>query len=193
MADDMKQLRPPDILHLQAAQGWLELGNHAEANAELEKITPQLRAHPDVLQVRRAIYAAAEKWEPAVEVARTIAQVLPDSPFGWIHWAFGLHELKRTEEARSVLLPVLDRFRTEYLMRYNLACYACQLGNLKEAWRWLEKAIDMAVCLSVARGFWNACYPNRQLPLYLGKLDDAQHIKIAEQRVKTEIEEVQAK
>jgi hypothetical protein len=25
-------------------------------------------------------------------------------------------------------------------MRYNLACYACQLGNLKEARQWLEKA-----------------------------------------------------
>jgi len=140
----VKPMELPDTGHLNAAQGWLELGNHVEANAELEKIIPQLRAHPDVLQVRWAIYAAAEKWEPAVEVARTIAQLLPDSPFGWIHCAYSLHELKRTEEARRVLLPVLDRFPTEYLMRYNLACYACQLGNLKEAWQWLEKAIDLS-------------------------------------------------
>jgi hypothetical protein len=59
---------------------------------------------------------------------------------------------------------------------------------------WEKRAKDASVvCLSVARGFWNACYPNRQLPLYLGKLDDAQHVKIAEQRVKTEVEEIQAK
>jgi hypothetical protein len=48
----MKPLEPPDSLHLQAAQGWLELGSHIEANEELEKIAPQLRAHPDVLKVR---------------------------------------------------------------------------------------------------------------------------------------------
>jgi len=58
---------------------------------------------------------------------------------------------------------------------------------------WEKRANDAStVCLSVARGFWNACYPRRQLPLYLGKFDDAQHIKIAEQRVKMEIEEIQA-
>jgi len=49
-------LEPPDSLHLQAAQGGLDLGNHVEANEELERITPQLRAHPDVLQVRWRIY-----------------------------------------------------------------------------------------------------------------------------------------
>jgi hypothetical protein len=29
-------------------------------------------------------------------------------------------------------------------MRYNLACYECQLGNLKEALQWLQLAIDLA-------------------------------------------------
>ncbi len=48
----MKPLEPPDSLHLQAAQDWLELGNHIEANEELEKSTPQLCAHPMVLAVR---------------------------------------------------------------------------------------------------------------------------------------------
>jgi hypothetical protein len=29
-------------------------------------------------------------------------------------------------------------------MRYNLACYCCQLGELEEARRWLHKAIALA-------------------------------------------------
>jgi hypothetical protein len=34
---------------------------------------------------------------------------------------------------------------------------------------WEKRANDASiVCLSVARGFWNACYPRRQLPLYIG-------------------------
>jgi hypothetical protein len=45
----VKPLDLPDIHHLRAAQGWLELGNHLEANEELEKIAPALRAHPSVL------------------------------------------------------------------------------------------------------------------------------------------------
>jgi hypothetical protein len=43
-----------------------------------------------------------------------------------------------------VLLTVVDKFPKEYIIRYNLACYACQLGNLKEARHWLKKAIDLA-------------------------------------------------
>lgn len=36
----MKPLEHPDLHHLRAAVGWLELGKHIEANEELEKITP---------------------------------------------------------------------------------------------------------------------------------------------------------
>jgi hypothetical protein len=45
-------LTNPDAMHFQAAEGWLGLGNHLEANEELEMITPTLRAHPDVLEMR---------------------------------------------------------------------------------------------------------------------------------------------
>jgi hypothetical protein len=48
----LKTLKRPDSLHLQAAQGWLELGDHLETTEELDEITPQMRVHPDVLEVR---------------------------------------------------------------------------------------------------------------------------------------------
>ena len=35
----IKNLEPPDSLHLSAAEGWLGLGNQVEAFEELEKIT----------------------------------------------------------------------------------------------------------------------------------------------------------
>jgi len=57
---------------------------------------------------------------------------------------------------------------------------------------WEKRAQEAsAVCSGVARGFWNACYPDRSLPLYLGKLDDALHMQLAEQRAKTEMKELQ--
>ena len=43
-----------------------------------------------------------------------------------------------------MLLPVVDKFPKEYLMRYNLACYECELGNLKESRAWLEKTFELA-------------------------------------------------
>jgi len=48
----MKPIPPQDAHFLRAAEGWIELGNHLEAFEELERITPQWRAHPDVLKLR---------------------------------------------------------------------------------------------------------------------------------------------
>jgi len=69
-------LQPPDSIHLEAALGWLELGNYPESNEELEKITASLRSHPDVLEVRWQIYAKFKKWE-------------------WIGRGFGQKDLER--------------------------------------------------------------------------------------------------
>ena len=44
--------------HLDAAEGWFGLSDHLTANEELEQITPQLRAHPFVLEMR---YGLASK------------------------------------------------------------------------------------------------------------------------------------
>jgi predicted Zn-dependent protease len=140
----MKPLELHDQRHLEAAQGWFELGNCIESTEELDQITREMGGHPSVLEVRFHIYAAAKKWEYAAEIAKAISEFAHESPFGYIHQAYSLHELKRTQEAWNVLLPVVDRFPKEYIIRYNLACYACQLGNLKEARDWLKKASDLA-------------------------------------------------
>ena len=86
----MKPLEPPDSFHLQAAQGWLELGNHVEANAELEKIAPELRAHPGVLCVRWQIYAAAKKRDACADIGRALVELLPDQSISWINRAYAL-------------------------------------------------------------------------------------------------------
>jgi len=136
----MKSLEPPDSHHLIAADGWLGLGNWQEALLEIERIIPELRLHPDVQEVRWQIQATAKNWEEAICVAREITQRTPELPFGWIHLAYSLHELRRTQEAYGTLKPISERFPEEWLMGYNMACYACQLGNQDEARDWLELA-----------------------------------------------------
>jgi predicted Zn-dependent protease len=140
----IKSLEPPDIHHLNAAEGWLGLGNVSEAEQELTRLTTTVHSHPEVLRVRYHLYAKTKKWSRAAETAEVICGIVPGSPFGWIHLAFALHELRRTREAYNVLIPVVDRFAEEYVIRYNLACYSCQLGELEEARAWLKKAIALA-------------------------------------------------
>jgi hypothetical protein len=41
----MPALQPPDTIHLQAATGWVGLGDHVETDAELDK-TPPCSAAP---------------------------------------------------------------------------------------------------------------------------------------------------
>lgn len=88
-------MSPADRHHLRAAEGWLELGDWHESNEELERITPSMRAHPDVLRMRVEIYSAAKRWEYAAEVASTLSRIAPDEAFGHVRLAFALHELKR--------------------------------------------------------------------------------------------------
>jgi tetratricopeptide (TPR) repeat protein len=139
----VKTIEPPDIFHLQAAQGWLELGSHTEAELELRNLAPELSEHPAVLQVRWAVCAAGRNWEAALEIAATLIQLAPADPFGWIHRSYSLHELKQTAEARDNLLRAVDKFPDDPTMRYNLACYECQLGRLDEATGWLRKAFAL--------------------------------------------------
>src|SRR5258706_13055014 len=100
----VKAFSNSDVHHLRAAEGWVELGNHLEANEELEKITPELRAHPDVLALRWQIYAKAEKWNACLDIATAITKLAPDQPMGWIHRSFALHEPKRTQDAWDNLM-----------------------------------------------------------------------------------------
>ena len=137
----IKQLEPPDSFHLSAAQGWLELGNHLEANEELEKIAPLFRAHPDVLEIRWQIYANEKKWIACIEIGQTLTKIAPSRAPNWIHYSFALHELKQTEEAKENLLPIVKRFPKDWRIPYNLSCYCSQLNQFEEAQKWFKQAM----------------------------------------------------
>lgn len=140
----MKSLEPPDLHHLNAAEGWLGLGNAVEARRELEKIAPEMRQHPEVLRLEYHLHERAKQWEHAAETAQQLCRLFPETAFGWIHFAYALHELKRTREAYDALLPVVNRFPEEHVILFNLACYSCQMGRLEEARVWLDRAMALA-------------------------------------------------
>ena len=137
----MKPLEPPDSHHLRAAQGWLELGNYLEAGEELERIAPPLRSHDDVIEVRWRVHAQARNWHACVEIAAAVIELDPGNSSAWIHRAYALHELKRTQEAYDSLLPAAKQFSEVWMILYNLACYCAQLGRLDEGRGWIKQAM----------------------------------------------------
>ena len=139
----MSKLQPPDTHHLSAAEGWLELGNHAEALSELNLVSPAEQGSVEVLGLRWSISAQLKLWDECVGIAANIIELAPRNVFGWIHRSYALHELKRTSEARDLLLPALKRFPKNETIPYNLACYECQLGDLDAARRWLRAAMKL--------------------------------------------------
>lgn len=140
----MKHLTPPDSHHLNAAVGWLGLGNWKEANEELEKIKPNLRAHPVVLQVRCQIYFNAGKWDAAAEIAKALTKMTPDDPGAWISLAYTTRRKDGggIPAAKEILIKAHETFPKEPIIAYNLACYECQSGHLAEAKAWLNKSYE---------------------------------------------------
>jgi tetratricopeptide (TPR) repeat protein len=135
------ELEPADKFILDAAGGWLMLGNAAEAKLELEKISAKAARSPEALMLAWDIQAQAHDWQAAVKTGQSLIQQAPESPEGYIKLAYALHELKRTREAWDTLAPVGERFGENWLIPYNLACYACQLGRADEALKLLRRAL----------------------------------------------------
>jgi predicted Zn-dependent protease len=137
----MKPLEPPDNFHLDAAEGWIGLGDYAAANDELKQIAETNCAHPDVLRVRWRIYAHAGKWDACLGIATALTTQTPERPFGWIYHAYTLHQLGWTKEAKDLLLFALNAFGSNAAFPYHLARYCCGLGQIDEAKQWLGKAL----------------------------------------------------
>ena len=142
----MNPIEPPDLHFVWAATGWAELGNLVEAAAELARVNPALREHPEVLDVRWLICAQAGRWAEGLEVARTLLRVAPEDAGGWLHQAYALRRVPEggLPKAREALLPAADKFPQEPTIPYNLACYACQMKQLEEAREWLDRTARIA-------------------------------------------------
>lgn len=142
----MQKLGAPDLHHLDAAIGWLGLGLPGDALAELHAIAPGLQNHPDVLEVRWELFAREQNWAAALRAAEQLVADAPQRASGWLHRAYAVRRAPGGDvaQAQEVLLPAAEKFSDEPTIFYNLACYACQLGNLDAARGWLERALAVA-------------------------------------------------
>jgi predicted Zn-dependent protease len=139
-------LEPPDTFCLQAAQGWLKLGNPVEAEAELDNIRAQFQRHPAVLEVRWEVYAAGRRWDACAEIGQELVDLQPGEPLGWINRSYALRRAPGggLPAAYDSLRPAAERVKDASLITFNLACYACQLGRIEEGRQWLAQSFALA-------------------------------------------------
>ncbi len=138
-----KKIAPPDSHFVDAAMGWLELGNPAEALVELSQISEGIGNDPLVLETKWQIFARTERWQDSLPIAQAYCEVAPAAPQGWLHQAVSLYRLNRTQEAWDLLLPMALKFPKSWIIAYDLACYACQLERVEEGRTWLRKAFRL--------------------------------------------------
>jgi Flp pilus assembly protein TadD len=142
----MHKLEPPDTHYFLAAIGWLELGNAVEARAELAQVSAAEQEHPDVLEVRWSVAAAQRCWDEGLQLAQTLLRRAPKRSSGWLHQAYALRRVPDggVQRAWEALLPAFDKFPKEATIPFNLACYACQIGQLAAARDWLRRTVAIS-------------------------------------------------
>lgn len=141
----MQPLEAPVWHRLRAAEGWLELGSPTEAVAELALIAPEHQRHPDVLEVRWALHARERQWDAALAVARQLVAGAPNRASDWLNRAYALRRAAGggLPQAWEALKPAVKKFPKEPVIPFNLACYACQMGQLDEARAWFKRALKV--------------------------------------------------
>ncbi len=132
---------PPET-HLSYALGYLQLGLVAEAREELAALPPEVLCATPALAVRLEIAMADETWDEVIQIAPELVGHDASLERPWIAWAYALREREKISEAQETLLAGARLIKDPSpLVPYNLACYACLLGDTAEATRLLAVAI----------------------------------------------------
>ena len=136
-------LDPVQQRHLLAASGYVELGLFQEAVQEMEAIPAEVQQTVPVLAGWVNLYQSWPKWEEARTVAERLVEIDPEEPTWVVALAYATRRSLGLLPAHRILSRGLERFPNFAPIRYNLACYAAQLGHLREAGEFLRCALEL--------------------------------------------------
>lgn len=125
-----------------AAQGYVELGLYEEARQVLHSLPAEMQDRVEVIELLLLCLMGECRWSTALELTRKLCEVEPNEPGGFIHAAYCLHELGRTQEAVDMLLAGPDSLQSKAVYFYNMGCYRARLGEIDAAMQLLQKAFD---------------------------------------------------
>lgn len=136
-------LKEPDQRRVRSAHGYIELGMCEEANAQLEEIDPFCRSAPEVLTARVAIYQGLKKWDLMAIVAGKLVEWDPQTAGHFANLAYATRRAESIDKAREILRRGAELHPADGRIRFNLACYEAQLGDLDRAKEYLKAAIEI--------------------------------------------------
>lgn len=126
-----------------AALGYLELGMVEDAQAELDGLSATSAALAETMMLRLQIAHNRNAWPEAQNLARKLRQRQPNEPEWAVMLAFATRRCEDIPAARNVLIEAVAQFPKEAVIHFNLACYACQLGELQTARDHLNRSLDL--------------------------------------------------
>lgn len=138
----MKSMSTSDQI-ITAAQGYFELEMYGEAITELDKLPLADQIRPDVLEMRVLILMKDHLWREALSASEKLCAVAPEAAVGFIHTAYCLHELGKTQQAKELLLEGPAALVNDATYHYNLACYECVLGHHDTARAYLQASLAL--------------------------------------------------
>ncbi len=128
---------------LEAAQGYLMLGMLTVALDELSHLPKEDWFRPEALSLQITILMKMQSWENALKLLDPLTKLAPEVEEYHLHAAYCLHELKRTEEAKTCLLTGPETLLHNALFHYNLACYETHLGDVTTAKLCLKRCFEL--------------------------------------------------
>lgn len=137
---------------LRVVQGYQELGMSEEAWEELGDIERRFPATPPIVQMKVLLMEGDRDFDRAFELTSELRRMEPHGAAGYIHGAYCLHEMGRTDEALTMLEAAPESVRDEALYHYNKGCYQAALGDVETARTCLSKSFDLdGRLLAIAR------------------------------------------
>ena len=127
----------------EVAQGYLELGMHAEALTELAELERKVGPRFEVLALRLTVLRSAGNWDAMREVAAIIQRMRPGEPESWIWLADATRHSVALAAARRILLEAEEKFPANPHIKFQIGCYHCRDGEIDPAERYVRAAIAL--------------------------------------------------
>ena len=77
------------------------------------------------------------------ELSERLAEFQPNDIQWTVSLAYSTRRADSIQGAKQILSNAESRFPKEAIIKYNLACYCCQLGEIENAKNYLQKAFEI--------------------------------------------------
>jgi predicted Zn-dependent protease len=128
---------------MEPAHGFHELGMHEEAWIALDDLSPEDKAHPNVILLRLDILLALHRLDDAVALGTGACRQWPAMDEFFLKTATALIDLSDHGKAKDLLLAGPPSIQRHAVYWYDLACCQCKLGEVDGAKKSISECFNL--------------------------------------------------